>query len=113
MSKDVTYIDNKDPNRSLSRYNNIKLFVGIEGYAVQETWDNPEIPERNDDTFHVVEAGEEYRPDLISLKYYSTSKLYWVIGVANNMIDPFAETTPGMRLRIPNRDYLFTTILIK
>lgn len=113
MAKDVTYIENTDPNRPLSRYNKIRLYVGKDDYVVQESWDNPEIPERNDDSWHEVGPGEDHRPDLVALLYYGSAELYWVLAAANKMIDPFAETVIGYRMRIPNRENLFATILVQ
>ena len=113
MAKDVTYIENREEDRPLSRYNKIRLYVDPDANMVQESWDQPDIPERSDDVFHEVQPGEDHRPDLVAERYYNAPELYWVIAYANEMSDPFAETTAGLRIRIPNRDNLFQMVLIK
>lgn len=43
------------------------------------------------------------RLELISYKYYGTTKLYWAIAYANNIIDPLVELENGDILYIPRR----------
>jgi len=114
----VTYIKNKEPNRPLSRYNKIRLLLtkqdpdtSSDAVAVQESWDAPEIPELPQDTFFEVGPAFINRPDLISLAVYGTGQLYWVIAYANQMTDPFAQTIQGLKLRIPDRENLFKSVL--
>jgi len=114
----VKYIDNKDQNRSLSRYNKIKLLLtkndllnAIESVAVQESWDPPTIPVLDSDRYVDVKPEWEHRPDLIALAMYGSEQLYWVIAYANGMTDPFAETYIRRQLRIPDRENLYYDIL--
>lgn len=114
----VIKVKNKEPNRPLSRYNKIGLIltkdelrVSLEAVAVQESWDPPSIPELPQDTFFEVGPAYINRPDLISLAVYGTEQLYWVIAYANKMTDPFAQTRQGLKLRIPDRENLFQSIL--
>mgnify|MGYP000926191847 CR=1 FL=1 len=60
-----------------------------------------------DYTTHIVRQGEENRLYMISLKYYSTTKLWWYIAKLNNIIDPFGELPVGTKIKIPNIDPLF------
>ncbi len=117
---DVKFIQNKDPNRPLSRYNKIRFlltredrFVDGDPVAIQETWDPPFIPELPQDKFFEVPKEFEHRLDLVSLEVYGTESLYWVIAYANKMTDPFAQCTVRRKLRIPDRENLFHTVLAR
>lgn len=106
------YLNNEDINRPLSRYNKIRLLIREDNIPVQETWDRVTIPELAEDRFFQVTRPFAHRPDIISLLFYGTEQLYWVIAYANTMIDPFAETITNKRLRIPDPDNLFTSVLV-
>ena len=60
---------------------------------------SPEIPASDGDALHIVSARE--RIDSISVKYYGTPMLWWVIADRNNLDLPQAELRQGMRLIIP------------
>jgi len=107
----TSYIENNDPNRPLSRYNKIRLLLDANGVPVQETWDHIDIQELPEDRFFEVTAEYAHRPDLISLYFYGTEQLYWVIAYVNGLIDPFAETVVGLKFRIPDQSNLFQTVL--
>lgn len=113
MADDTPYITSKEPNRPLSRYNSSRNLMNDDGLVVQQSWDVPEIPVMESDRYFEVTVEFKHRPDLISLKYYGTEQLYWVIAAANDMTDPFAETTVGKKLRVPDRDYVFQTLLTR
>ena len=49
----------------------------------------------------VVPAGCEGRADLLSYRIYGTSDYWWVICVANNIIDPFEQLKAGRQIRVP------------
>jgi hypothetical protein len=106
------FLDNEDINRPLSRYNKIRLLIREDNIPIQESWDKVEIPELSEDRFFQVTRPFAHRPDIISLIHYGTEQLYWVIAFANGMIDPFAETITNKRLRIPDPDNLFTSVLV-
>ena len=55
------------------------------------------------DRLYVLEAGDVARPDLISYKFYGTTKFYWILMWINDILDPFEEMYPGMLLRIPTQ----------
>lgn len=116
----VTYIQNRDPNRPLSRYNKIRFLLSkkdnlnnIEAYPIQETWDPLTIAEYSTDSYLEVPPEFDHRPDLIARKYYGNEHLYWIIAYANKMIDPFAETYIGRKLILPSRETIFQDILAK
>lgn len=47
-----------------------------------------------------VSIAEEGRLDIIANQYYNTPRFWWVIALANNIIDPF-DIPVGTTLRIP------------
>jgi hypothetical protein len=49
----------------------------------------------------VVPNGMEGRPDLISHSIYGTTANWWVICVANDIIDPFEELKAGNKIKLP------------
>lgn len=51
-------------------------------------------------TYHTVTLREENRLDIIADEEYGDQKLYWVIAMANNIIDPF-NVKQGSVLKIP------------
>lgn len=117
---EVKYIDNKQPNRPLSRYNKIRFLLtkgdkpnSIDPVVIQESWDPPTIPVLPNDRYVQVLPEWENRPDLIALEFYGSEQLYWVIAYANGMTDPFAETYIGRRIRIPDRENLYHDVLAK
>ena len=56
--------------------------------------------ENSASTVHVVNALEAYRPDLIAVKYFGSSKYAWIILAANNLSLPY-QLEPGMKILIP------------
>jgi len=48
---------------------------------------------------HVIEAGQ--RLDVLAYKYYGDPDYWWVIALANRIIDPFSLTV-GQLIRIPS-----------
>jgi hypothetical protein len=55
------------------------------------------------DVYHTVTVVDQYRPDLISYRYYNTVGYWWVILLSNDVLDPF-NIKPGTILRIPSAD---------
>lgn len=105
------FLEQQEITRPLSRYNGIRLLLTDDNVPVQETLDKISIPDLEEDRFFEVEQPFAHRPDLISLKFYGTEQLYWIIAYANDMVDAFAETHVGRRLRIPDRENVFESIL--
>lgn len=68
----------------------------------------PEIPSSNDDTVHIVRAGE--RIDNIAYAYYGSPMLWWVIAERNGIDLPIAELRQGMRLVIPASSVIETIL---
>ena len=49
----------------------------------------------------IVPAGMDGRPDLLAYKLYGSSNYWWVLCVANSIIDPFEQLTAGKQIRVP------------
>jgi hypothetical protein len=49
----------------------------------------------------LVPAGMEGRPDLLSYRLYGTVDYWWVLLVANNIVDPFEQLVAGKQIRVP------------
>lgn len=50
---------------------------------------------------YIIKAGEEYRPDIISQKFYNTPDLDWYICLANFIKDPLSELYAGRKIVVP------------
>lgn len=61
------------------------------------------FPESNTDTYHIITKGEQFAPDLLAKMFYGDETLYWVILMANGILNPFKELYAGKYIRIPNR----------
>lgn len=100
-----SYPDQSD-GYSVSRYHHLYRIKDDEGDEYIESYEAMEFPERSDDQYHLVEAGEENRLDLISYKFYGTALLYWVISEASGIDDPF-DVPAGITVRIPSKQALY------
>lgn len=91
-----------------SRYQNNRIIYNSDFDADYfEINDNRHIDTTNDNTrYHLVEQTERNRLDIIANIYYGDPTLYWVIAMANNMIDPFI-VEPNTILKIPNRESFY------
>lgn len=58
--------------------------------------------ESSDDVFYVVQKEEEFRPDLLSEKFYGNPFYDWLICIGNGIKDPLKELTVGKRIIIPD-----------
>ena len=108
-------VDNRDVFIPTSRYKELRYFKReIEGIGLRiepETWIPPEIPPSQEDFFTKVLPGEIGRLDLVALRVYRLSSLWWVIAFANDIIDPFEEVVVDLILRFPPFKKVSTTIL--
>ncbi len=72
-----------------------------------ETWTDPtasdpfgpDILSGVDTVDHVIKAGE--RLDTLASLYYGDEELWWVIALANRIMDPFSLSI-GTRIRVPS-----------
>ncbi len=56
-----------------------------------------------DSIYHIVTKREANRLDIIADKYYGNPQYWWMIAMANNIIDPFI-LVEGTTILIPNVD---------
>lgn len=59
----------------------------------------PDVSERLEDTFTIVEGGDTL--EIFALEYYGSTELWWIIAEANGMLLPEVEMYDGRQLRIP------------
>ena len=96
---DVTKIDR--PSREASnRYNfNYHLTDGTNRYIA--FYKRRAVSESSDDVFYQTTSGDDGKLDNISYKFYRTPLLWWVIALANGIMNPLLIPV-GTRLRIPS-----------
>lgn len=87
------------------RYSKYRQIIDNENTYL-ETFNQSVIPKTDDDKYHIVTAQQIGRPDLIANQYYNDPTLYWVILLANDIIDPFI-IDGGTVLRIPTINSLY------
>ena len=84
-----------------SRYTNTeRIEDNINGVEYHETYDKKDIPNSNSDLYVTVDLTTKNRLDIISTNVYGYSLYWWVIAMANNIIDPF-DIPIGTVLRVP------------
>lgn len=84
-----------------SRYTNLRqLYDDKKGVYFHETWVQKFVDESPNDNFFTVTESEKNRLDIVSYSYYGTPNYWWVIAMANYIIDPF-DVPVGTNLRIP------------
>lgn len=83
------------------RYKNLRRIQDPETKNIyHETWFQKIIDKSNEDQYFTVSIAEQGRLDIIASKYYNTPRFWWVIALANNIIDPF-DIPVDTVLRIP------------
>lgn len=60
--------------------------------------------------FDAYEVGHEEWWDNISVKFYGTPYLWWVIPAFNNITNPFEALEPGDNLKILKEPYIFSLL---
>ena len=92
---------------SLSRYQEVnRLFDVSNDVYYQETADLPVIPEVQGDAYVTVDSSSSNRLDVIATMIYGYAPYWWVIAMANNIIDPF-NVPMGTVLRCPPLSSLY------
>jgi len=84
-----------------SRFRQTLLYPEIAMSFGLWSFGNMAIPSDLSDGTHTVQIGEEFRWDLISYRKYQTPYLWWVLCLANKVMDPFVTPAVGEQLRIP------------
>lgn len=83
-----------------SRYGNLRTIQDEDGKIYHESWFQKVVDYSSEDTYHTVTIQDENRLDIIANVYYGTPRYWWVIAIANYILDPF-NVPVGSYLRIP------------
>ena len=88
--------------KNVCRYKNLRTIRDEETKKVHhESWNQKFIPEsKNEDTYVTVTNKTKDRLDIIAYNKYGSPRYWWVIAMANYIIDPF-DVPVGTYLRIP------------
>lgn len=87
--------------KNANRYQGLRrIQVNDTDKVIHETWVQKFIDQTSQDSFVTITIENENRLDIISYEYYETPRFWWVIALANNIIDPF-DIPVGTTLRIP------------
>jgi hypothetical protein len=105
MANVIEYSTSLLPNDyvvTTSRYINSQvLFYGSQKKITFNIYQRRTIPVSADDRYVYINAGYEYRPDLVSYKAYGIPDYWWLILQANNINDVFYFKN-GITVRIPS-----------
>jgi len=96
-----------------SRYNyyDILYDYDVNNYILGLGFDNlPYFEETDNDIYYVIEPQYQYRPELLSLKFYGNQYLWWVIVKANNLSHPVKDLKAGKVIRIPAASRVLTEV---
>jgi hypothetical protein len=66
-----------------------------------------------DDIFFTIDLKTQFRPDLISYKYYNQTSFEWLVLQYNFIVDINEEFIVGNQFSIPSYDRLFSNIITK
>lgn len=84
-----------------SRYKNLRRILDEKEKKIyHETWVQKFIDKSDEDIYYTVDISTQGRLDKIAASYYNDARFWWVIALANNIIDPF-DVQVGTQLRIP------------
>jgi hypothetical protein len=74
-------------------------------------WRMPRINPSPSDTLHTVTSGQEGRRDIISLVAYNRSDWWWILALANDIINFLEEPLAGDRIRVPSVQRIYKEVL--
>lgn len=84
-----------------SRYTILRtLYQEEDKKTIHENWNQKFVDYTENDQYYTVTLDEVNRLDIIANYFYNTPRYWWVIALANYIIDPF-DIPVGTRLRIP------------
>ena len=98
--KDVNYVSRYEYTRVITEKDTLN--------RVYETYNDEKISESANDSYYKVTFIGENRLDIISNEVYGFATYWWIIAMANNIIDPF-NVPVGTVLRIPPISALYDT----
>lgn len=93
-----------------SRYQNILCIEDSLAVKYHETYPQFKIEKSDQDIYYKVESANENRLDIISNIAYNTPKFWWVIAMANDIVDPFKVPVDTI-LRIPDLSVLYNEVM--
>ena len=77
-----------------------KTFKNLVSSKKYETFIKETLP-KLDYRVSTIPAGLEGRPDLISFATYGSVNYWWLVCLANNVIDPFEDLYSGRQIKLP------------
>ena len=63
-----------------------------------------EFIESEGDRYHITNPTDIINLENVAFQYYGEAKYWWIIAIANNILDPFDSDDAGLTLRIPAFD---------
>lgn len=104
--EDLNYLPPRN-YKDVSRYKNVRTIQDKDTAKVyHETMNQYTVAKAEEESTYTVGIETENRLDLVSYRCYSTHKYWWVIALANYIIDPF-DVPYGTVLRIPPLSQLY------
>lgn len=97
---ELKYLSENNEFSNVSRYQVLRVIEETPSTYL-ETYNQVKIPVSPDDSYHVVSQAEVGRLDMIANDYYGIPEYWWIIAIANNMVDPFL-VNEGVMLRVPS-----------
>jgi len=108
-SNELTYLYPRSYD-TVSRYQNVLCIEDDLSVKYHETFPKFEIEKSDQDIYYKVETKNENRLDIISNIAYNTPRLWWVIAMANDIVDPFKVPVDTI-LRIPDLSVLYNEVM--
>lgn len=104
--EDLEYLNPRE-YKDVSRYKNVRTIQDKDTAKIyHETMNQYTVDKENEESTYIVGIETENRLDLVSFRCYTTAKYWWVIALANYIIDPF-DVPYGTVLRIPSLTSLY------
>ena len=103
-------IDDLDPIGS-NQFENIFKVYQDGDYYFYNLLKTINFPKNLNDTYYTEYRVRASRPlTALSFKFYNTTKLWWLIVLANNINNPIKFIEPGTKLKIINPQYVPTIL---
>ena len=112
IKEQYSFVEYDDPRtyRYVSRYTPYRQIIDdSENQKYLETFNNTQIDSSDQDEYYTVSIRTENRLDMIAAEKYGFSTYWWVIALANDIIDPF-DVPYKTILRIPPLKSLYTSV---
>lgn len=83
-----------------------KIYSSSDELEYHESQNLVVIPNSDDDIYITIDSSLVNRLDKLSLEYYNNPTHWWLIALANDIINPLDELPYGKVIRIPPIEYL-------